>query len=112
VTDGDWPALAVRLHAAGFAEVVVKLGAAGCLVSGPGSGPTPIPAIPAAVADLTGAGDAFCGAYAAARASGLDLVEAARRAVVAAAMVIECSGAPAALALSPAEARRRLPARA
>jgi ribokinase len=111
-TDGDWPGLAVRLHAAGFAEVVVKLGAAGCLVSGPGGAPTPIPAVPAAVADLTGAGDAFCGAYAAARASGLDPVEAARRAAVAAAMVIECSGAPAALALSPAEARRRLPARA
>jgi ribokinase len=111
-TDGDWPALVVRLHGAGFAEVVVKLGTAGCLVSGPGGGPTPIPAVPAAVADLTGAGDAFCGAYAAARASGLDPVEAARRAAVAAAMVIECAGAPAALALSPAEARRRLPARA
>jgi ribokinase len=112
-TDGDWPALAVRLHAAGFAEVVVKLGDAGCLVSAPGVGPpTPIPAVPAAVADLTGAGDAFCGAYAAARAARLDPVEAARRAAVAAAMVIECAGAPAALALSPAEARRRLEARA
>ena len=111
-TDGDWPALAARLRAAGFAEVVLKLGGAGCLVSGPGDGPpTPIPAARAAVADLTGAGDAFCGAYAAARAVGLDPVEAGRRAVVAAAMVIECAGAPAALALSPAEARRRLEAR-
>jgi ribokinase len=63
------------------------------------------------VADLTGAGDAFCGAYAAARAAGLDPVAAGRRGAVAAAMVIECAGAPAALALSPAEARRRLEAR-
>ena len=111
-TDGDWPALAARFRAAGFAEVVLKLGAAGCLVSGPGAGPpSPIPAVRAAVADLTGAGDAFCGAYAAARAASLDPVAAGRRGVVAAAMVIECAGAPAALALSPAEARRRLEAR-
>jgi hypothetical protein len=112
-TDGDWPALAVRLHAAGFTEVVVKLGASGCLVSAPGVGsPTPVPAVPAAVADLTGAGDAFCGAYVSARAGGLGPFEAARRAAVAAAMVSECVGAPAALALSPAEARQRLEAHA
>jgi ribokinase len=110
--DGDWPALAARLRAAGFGEVALKLGGAGCLVSGPGDGrPSSIPAAPAAVADLTGAGDAFCGAYAAARAGGLDPVEAGRRAVVAAAMVIECAGASAALALCPAEARRRLESR-
>ena len=110
-TDGDWPALVARLHAAGFAEVGLKLGAEGCLVSGPGGGPPQaIRALPAAVVDLTGAGDAFCGAYAAARALGLDPREAGRRAVVAAAMVVECAGAPAALALSPAEARRRLEA--
>jgi len=109
--DGDWPALVARLRGAGFAEVGLKLGAEGCLVSGPGSGPPEaIPALPAAVVDLTGAGDAFCGAYAAARALGLDPREAGQRAVVAAAMVVECAGAPAALALSPAEARRRLEA--
>jgi len=108
-TDGDWPALVGRLRAAGFAEVVLKLGGDGCLVSGPGAArPEAVPAARAAVADLTGAGDAFCGAYAAARAVGLPPVEAGRRAVVAAAMVIECAGATAALALSPAEARRRL----
>ena len=61
--------------------------------------------------DLTGAGDGFCGAYAAARALGLDPREAGRRAVVAAAIVVECAGAPAALALSPEEAQRRLEAR-
>ncbi len=106
---GDWPRVIARLRAAGLAEVVLKLGAEGCLVSGPGDGPPErIPAAPAAVVDLTGAGDAFCGAYAAARALGLAPREAARRAAVAGAMVVEHAGAPAALALSPAEARRRL----
>jgi len=109
VTDGDWAALVARLRATGFPEVALKLGAQGCLVSGPGDGlPAAIPAVPAAVVDLTGAGDAFGGAYTAARALGLDPREAGRRAVVAAAMVVECPGAAAALALSPAEARRRL----
>jgi sugar/nucleoside kinase (ribokinase family) len=109
--DGDWPALAGRLRAAGFGEVVIKLGSEGCVVSGPGDGPAEwIPAAPPEVVDLTGAGDAFCGAYAAARALGFGSIDAARRAVVAAAMVIECAGAPAALALSPVEARRRLEA--
>ncbi len=109
--DGDWSALVTRLRAAGFAEVGLKLGAEGCLVSGPGGEPPEaIRALPAAVVNLTGAGDAFCGAYTAARALGLDPREAGRRAVVAAAMVVECAGAPAALALSPAEAQRRLEA--
>jgi pfkB family carbohydrate kinase len=108
-TDGDWPSLVARLRAAGFAEVALKLGAEGCLVSGPGDArPEPIRAARAAVVDLTGAGDAFGGAYTASRAVGLGPLEAGRRATVAAAMVVECAGAPAALALSPAEARRRL----
>jgi sugar/nucleoside kinase (ribokinase family) len=108
---GDWPALVARLRAAGFPEVVLKLGAEGCLVAGPGAGPPErIPAVRARVVDPTGAGDAFCGAYAATRALGLDPLEAGRRAVVAAAMVVECAGAAAALALSPAAAHDRLAA--
>ena len=107
--DGDWAALAGRLRAAGFEEVVLKLGGEGCVVAAPGiEPPRRIPAAPAVLVDLTGAGDAFCGAYAAARLAGLDPVEAARRGAVAAAMVIECAGAPAALALSRSEAERRL----
>jgi sugar/nucleoside kinase (ribokinase family) len=109
VPDGDWVGLIGRLRAAGFDEVVVKLGGAGCLVAGPGiDSPRRIPAAPAGAVDLTGAGDAFCGAYAAARLGGLDPLAAGRRAAIAAAMVIECTGAAAALALSPVEAERRL----
>ena len=67
--DRDWRGLVGRLREAGFQEVVVKLGDAGCLVAGPGStSPCAILRGARAVADLTGAGDAFCGAYAAARA--------------------------------------------
>jgi sugar/nucleoside kinase (ribokinase family) len=109
--DGDWRELVRRLRAAGFAEVVVKLGSAGCLVVGPGlDAPAALPAPPTDVVDLTGAGDAFAGAYAAARLSGHAPLAAARRGAIAAAMVIECSGAPAALALSAGEAQRRLDA--
>jgi ribokinase len=107
--DGDWAALVRRLRDAGFPEVVLKLGGDGCLIGAPEmAAPCRIPPAPAVVADLTGAGDAFCGAYAAARLGGLGAVEAGRRAAVAAAMVVECTGAAAALALSAAEARRRL----
>jgi sugar/nucleoside kinase (ribokinase family) len=109
VPDGDWVGLIGRLREAGLEEVVVKLGGAGCLVAGPGvESPRRIPAAPADVVDLTGAGDAFCGAYAAARLGGLDPLAAGRRGAIAAAMVIECTGAAAALALSPGEAERRL----
>jgi sugar/nucleoside kinase (ribokinase family) len=109
--DGDWTGLVERLRDAGFGEVVLKLGGDGCLVAGPDArSPCRIPAAPAEVVDLTGAGDAFGGAYAAARLSGLDPIAAGRRGAVAAAMVIECAGAAAALALPPAEAVRRLEA--
>lgn len=109
--DGDWVALIGRLRAAGFEEVVLKLGGEGCLVAGPDAAPPRrIPAAPASVVDLTGAGDAFGGAYAAARLAGLDALAAGRRGAIAAAMVVECTGAAAALALSPTEAERRLEA--
>ena len=103
-----WPGLAGRLAAAGFPEVVVKRGAAGALLCERGSPPVEVSAHPAEVRDPTGAGDAFCGAYAACRLEGLPPTEAARRATVAASLVIECEGADEALALAPEMARRRL----
>jgi len=109
--DGDWPALVRRLRAAGFEEVVVKLGADGCVIGAAELvEPCRLPAPPAAAQDLTGAGDAFAGAYAAARLNGIGPFEAGRRASVAAAMAVESTGAAAALTLSAANARRRLEA--
>ena len=109
LADADgWSGLAGRLAAAGFAEVVVKRGAEGAILCERGNRPVRVPARPAAVRDPTGAGDAFCGAYAACRLEGIPPAEATRRATVAASLVIECEGADAALALAPDAARRRL----
>lgn len=109
VEGDDWAGVAARLVAAGFPEVVIKRGAQGCVVASAGEArPVLVPAAPAQAVDLTGAGDAFCGAYAASRALGCEPLEASRRAVVAAAMVVEVHGAAAALDLPPEEARRRL----
>ena len=103
-----WAGLGQRLAAAGFREVVVKRGAAGAILCERGSHPVQVPSRPVEVRDPTGAGDAFCGAYAACRLQGSPPAEAARRATVAASLVIECEGADAALALAPDAARRRL----
>lgn len=106
-----WPGLAERLAAAGFPEVVVKRGVAGAILCERGSRPLEVPAQRVEVRDPTGAGDAFCGAYAACRLQDVPPAEAARRATVAASLVIECEGADAALALSPDAARHRLESR-
>jgi len=111
VGDDGWPGLAGRLTAAGFPEVVIKRGAAGAILDERGGRTVQVPARRVEVRDPTGAGDAFCGAYAACRLEGLPPAEAARRATVAASLVIECEGADAALALSPDAARRRLESR-
>jgi ribokinase len=68
---------------------------------GDGDAVRSVPARPAAVVDPTGAGDAFCGAYAACRLRGFEPFEAARRAAATAALVVACSGVEAALALTP-----------
>jgi sugar/nucleoside kinase (ribokinase family) len=46
-----------------YGVVVVKLGAAGCVLAVPGEAPVQIAAHPARATDTTGAGDAFCGAF-------------------------------------------------
>ena len=75
-------------------EVVVTLGAAGALVGRRGEGATPVPGVPArAVVDTTGAGDTFCGAYAAARAAGADGLDAAAYGCAAASLSVERPGA-------------------
>ena len=106
--DGGWTRLASRLAAAGFPEVVVKRGAAGAVLCERGSAPVRVAARSVEMRDPTGAGDAFCGAYAACRLLEIPPVKAVRRAAIAASMVIECEGADAALALSAQTAARLL----
>lgn len=74
--------------------VVVTLGAEGALIASAGGDVTRVPAVPARrVVDTTGAGDAFCGAFAAAAARGLDPVAATRWATIAASLSVERPGA-------------------
>lgn len=93
LSDGRDPEQAAVHLAAQVPAVIVTLGAAGALVA-EGGALTTVPGIDARqVVDTTGAGDAFCGAFAAARAAGLDTVAAVRRACVAGAMAVEVAGA-------------------
>lgn len=72
-------------------SVLVTFGAAGCQWDGERFDAMPVPA--AEVVDTTGAGDAFCGALAAALADGADRVEAVRRAALAGAAAVRHPGA-------------------
>jgi ribokinase len=82
---------------AGHAPVptmVVTRGDAGVVLARRGQPPVEVPAAPARrVVDTTGAGDTFCGALAAALATGADLELAVRRAVVAGSLSVERPGA-------------------
>ena len=71
---------------------ILTLGDAGAVLHGP-SGGYAIPALHVATTDTTGAGDTFVGYMAAGLDSGLDAVEAARRASVAAALACTKEGA-------------------
>ncbi|OSP54712.1 carbohydrate kinase family protein [Pseudoruegeria sp. SK021] len=104
---GDWHGAALALTDAGFGEAIIKRGSQSVVLASDGV-VTEIPVPPVQIADVTGAGDSFGGAYCACRMMGMPPAEAVRRAIVAAGMVIGCSGSDAALALDPAEAARRL----
>ncbi len=75
--------VAARLRARGPHTVIVTLGAAGVIVA-TGAATLLIPAPRVHVVDTTGAGDCFTGAFAAALVGGMEIDEAARRAVSAA----------------------------
>jgi ribokinase len=72
---------------------VVTLGAAGALLVARSGDARTVPSPAVNVVDTTGAGDAFNGALAASLAQGLELPEAARRAVTAGALATTRSGA-------------------
>ncbi|WUH97150.1 sugar kinase [Spirillospora sp. NBC_00431] len=82
-----------RLRAKGVTEMAVKQGAQGSLIADIGTS-DPVPAVPDVdVIDTTAAGDAFNGAYLAARLAGAPREEAARTATELAAQVIAHRGA-------------------
>jgi 2-dehydro-3-deoxygluconokinase len=83
----------VRWRDWGAEQVIVKLGAQGCLVCD-ASGTAAVPAIKVdTVIDTTGAGDAFNAGFLAARRAGQNLTQAAQTANRVAAIVIQHRGA-------------------
>jgi hypothetical protein len=90
--------LVMQLHQAGIPEVILKR-AEQPLVLAHDNAVEVLPINSRPVVDPTGAGDSFCGAYAACRLLGHSPVEAARRAASTAALVVGCSGVAAALSL-------------
>jgi ribokinase len=92
VEGGGAAEAAAALAALGPAVVALTLGAAGALILTDGVA-TPLPAPPVEVVDTTGAGDAFCGAFAARLAAGADPVAAARAGVAAGSLACTRAGA-------------------
>ncbi len=83
---------ALALSSLGPNIVVVTLGAAGAMIANNGE-TTALPAPQVDVVDTTGAGDAFCGAFAAALARGEGAVTAARSGVIAGSLATTVPGA-------------------
>lgn len=79
---------ALELHTQGVELVWIRRGRLGSFLSTP-EDMHELPALPAAVHDVTGAGDAMLGAFLAALASGLSPLEAARHGHAAAAITVE-----------------------
>lgn len=105
-TSRDVRVAAAELHALGVALVWVRRGAHGSMLSAP-DGVHDLPALPATVQDVTGAGDAMLAAFLAALTSGLPPAEAARHGHAAAAITIESDHAVSPT-LTPAAIRARL----
>jgi len=95
-----------ELHARGVQTVWVRRGQSGSLLSS-GEGVTELPALPAQVTDVTGAGDAMLAAYLAALLAGETPAGAARHGHAAAALTVESARAVSPT-LTPAALRARL----
>lgn len=88
----NWSEIAAELAELGPRIVIVTLGADGALVWANGTVEV-LPTFPVEVVDTTGAGDAFCGAFAAFYSEHGDAVAAARKAVVAGTLAVTRAGA-------------------
>lgn len=86
------PEAAAIIRSVTRGDVVITLGERGCYVLDASGGAT-LPAVPADVVDLIGAGDAHIGAVMAAQAAGMTLTEAARIANRVCAAVVAHAGA-------------------
>lgn len=82
-------ALAARLARRGAGAVVLTLGAAGAVVSEPNGEPVHLSAVPAAVVDVTGAGDALVAGTLSRLSAGAPLREAVRFGMALAALTLE-----------------------
>lgn len=93
----DLALAAARFRDAGADVVVVKTAERGCVVA-TADGTVVVPTDPVDPVDSTGAGDAFCGAFAAAHVAGATPVDAARHGAEAARVAIDGHGVAALLA--------------
>lgn len=101
--------MADTLLAWGAPCVAIRMGANGSLVRAAGEPGWRIPAVPpAALVDVTGAGNAYCGGFLVGLGEGLETREAALRGTVSASFAIEQFGVPHFEAATFAEAERRL----
>jgi len=107
----DWDEAARRLASVGPSTVVIKRAGLGSLVyEAEADRVVSVPAFPAAVVDSTGAGDAFCGAFAAVHQQTGSASQAARAGAVAAAICISGYGTSALLSASPEQALQQMSA--
>jgi len=86
--------------------VVIKMGAEGCLVHADG-GSWQVGVSPGPVQDVTGAGDAFCGGFAASISLGISPIEAACCGAVSAGFAVSRFSSLSLAAVGPQEAKRR-----
>jgi cytidine kinase len=97
-----------KLLSWGARRVALRMGAQGSLVAVASGERYRIPAVPATIVDVTGAGNAYCGGFMVGLGAGLGLVEAAARAAVSASFAIEQFGVPLFAEETRAKAERRL----
>jgi ribokinase len=95
-TTAEWESVAAALRELGPAVAIVTLGEAGAVVAD-ADGTAATPAYPVTAVDTTGAGDAFCGAVAAALAGGRAIVDAVELGCLAGALAATAVGAQTAL---------------